>query len=543
MWTRVAAGMVLVCVAALSAQALQPAPRTRAGRPPAASATVRGRVTTRDAGAPLRGVEIRVRATDGRENRLVATDADGYFVVSDLAAGEWLITASKPGFISQQHGQERPFDAPQPLVLSTGVATANFSLRRAGAIAGRVVDEFGEPLAGVKMQVLRTRIQRGRRTLTAAGVSDQTDDTGAFRIFGLPAGEYYVAGSLRLAPAENLIIDAAGSPPTYYPGVPILADAQRIVLGTGEEQGNISFAIQRVHTVRVAGRVIAASGDATGASVELTSTTDFTVAMARYGTIVAPDGSFELTDVAPGSYAIRSTYVKQGGEEMQQAYVPVTVGTTDLSDVVVVLARPAVIDGGLVADGTTTLPANLRMSVVAASTRDSHVEMGGIVPNGRRFRVRASGPSALRVEGLPETLMVKAIEIGGRDVADTMIELAGGETYDARVVLTDRITELAGRVTTGGSPAPRAQVVVFADDPAKWLYGSRFVQTARADDTGNFRVRALPAESRYVAVALDYLEEEEQWDPEFLDRLRARGSAVSIGDGERKSIDLGLITR
>jgi hypothetical protein len=82
---------------------------------------------------------------------------------------------SKTGFITQQYGQTRPFAAAQPLTVGERQSLqANFTLGRAGAISGRVLDEFGDPVAGARVQVLRSRYARGRRTLAPTGVGDQT---------------------------------------------------------------------------------------------------------------------------------------------------------------------------------------------------------------------------------------------------------------------------------------------------------------------------------------------------------------------------------
>ena len=70
-------------------------------------------------------------------------------------------------------------------------------LPRGSVIAGRIVDEFGEPLTGAQVSVQRYAYVNGMRQLRPAGQGDRTDDQGAFRVFGLPPGEYYVSATLR----------------------------------------------------------------------------------------------------------------------------------------------------------------------------------------------------------------------------------------------------------------------------------------------------------------------------------------------------------
>ena len=60
------------------------------------------------------------------------------------------------------------------------------------AIAGRVVDEDGDPLAHVHIQALRYAYQDGRRQLVPQKFAE-TDDQGYYRIPGLTVGRYQVS--------------------------------------------------------------------------------------------------------------------------------------------------------------------------------------------------------------------------------------------------------------------------------------------------------------------------------------------------------------
>ena len=118
-----------------------------------------------------------------------------------------------------------------------------------------------------------------------------------------------------------------------------------------------------------------------------------------------------------------------------------------------------------------------------------------------------------------------------------------GQPLAARVVVTNRVSSVAGVVASGDVAAANAHVVLFADEPSRWTYLSRYVQAVRADASGRFVVPRLPPDDRYLAVAVDYLEEEEQFDPEFLDRMRSRARRFALADGERAAFTLPLIER
>jgi len=85
--------------------------------------------------------------------------------------------------------------------------------------------------------------------------------------------------------------------------------------------------------------------------------------------------------------------------------------------------------------------------------------------------------------------------------------------------------------------------VLFPEDAAQWVFPSRRVRMVRVDQTGVFRAQSLPPGERYLAVAVDYLEQGEFQDPLFLERMRGRATAFSLTDGENKNVDLTLVER
>jgi hypothetical protein len=132
-------------------------------------------------------------------------------------------------------------------------------------------------------------------------------------------------------------------------------------------------------------------------------------------------------------------------------------------------------------------------------------------------------------------------------VTDKPVELRDGQNGTLRVVLTDRTSDVVGTVgaTSFASNAPSSQatVVVFADDERRWGYPSRFIRIARTSGQGAFRVPGLPPDETYRAIAVDYLEDGEESDPEFLQRMRERATRFSLREGEQQALGLRLIQR
>ncbi len=512
-------------------------------RPPAVTGQLRGRVTALNSDSPVRGAEV--TATLGREQapvfvdggeRTAVTDDDGRFDFGAVPAGEWRVTVKKTGFVSWQPGQRRPFERPAPLTVAAGRATrADVAIPRGSAIAGRVYDEFTEPISNVRVNVYRARMRDGRRTLEAVGLADQTDDTGAFRIHGLAPGDYYVAASLRMAPADS-VVDSTYSP-TYFPGTGSLAEAQRIRLGLAGE-ALAEFQLLPVRRVRISGTVVAAGGDAARAFLNLVSDGSELGVPLGIGGATLPDGSFTLPDVAPGSYTLYASL--RSGEPEESAEARLVVGTDDLAGVTLVTSRQATIRGRIATDAAAAgIPGGLR--VTARSWRAGGPMTAGDIA-AASFEIAApAGPFQLEVHGLPDTWTVQSVVVDGVDAIDTPLELRPGQAVTARIVLTSRVTELRG-VARSTASARATNVVVFPEDPALWVQPRR-LRTVPVDARGAFRVTRLPPGDRYLAVAVDYLEEGEGTDPEFLSDIANRAARVALAEGELRALELSVIER
>ena len=511
------------------------------------TASIRGLVTSADTNSPVRRAQVRATSADTRSARLSTTDADGRFELRDLPAGRWTISATKGGFVTQQFGQRHSFESVEPVDLADGQRfTANFTLSRGSAITGRVSDEFGDPITGARVQVLRSQVQQGRRRLVPTANGAQTDDTGAFRVFGLAPGEYYVAASLQAAPADSST-NPVSYAPTYFPGTGNIADAQRLTLTLGTEQSGINFVLQPVRAVRVSGTVVDSNGAPTQALLNLTPAGFGDDGGLQLGNParVLPDGSFTILNVVPGEYVLTVNGRPNGNATPEVASMPVTVGNDDLAGVSIATSKGGTIRGTIVADNNAKVATtNIQVSVQALRPAPGNFQPRTQVSSGGTFELNGLiGAHVLRVDRLPDGWTVKSIRANGRDITDTALEFRGSEAATVQVVLTNRISEVSGAVKANGQPVTSASVVLFPEDAAQWVFPSRRVRMVRVDQTGVFRAQSLPPGERYLAVAVDYLEQGEFQDPLFLERMRGRATAFSLTDGENKNVDLTLVER
>jgi hypothetical protein len=500
---------------------------------------------------------------DGRFSRLVTTNGEGRYELRNLPAGAYKLTVSKSGFITLEFGQRRPFETASTIAVGEGqTAAGNVALIRGGAIYGRVLDPFGEPSIGTRVQVLRVRVEGSTRRLVSVGVGDQTDDTGAFRLYGLPPGDYYVSASTGLIDAVKR--DA----PVYFPGTLNFAEAQPIALGVGADASADFQIVEAARSVRVSGIVMNSAGaPAPGAMINLRSE-GVTMAPNSPSALqlhddAGPDGSFSIQNVPPGPYTLTAMLpmarpdlptsgtfgVPQAAmrEQMlnnvpETAALPIVVAGEDISGVSLLTRRGGRIKGQFVADTGVgrPLPKGLRVTLRSPGPGNMTMQMSG--GNDTDFQLAGmSGLTRLDVEGMPDGWAVKSILLDGDDVTDDAFDLTG-KTGNLRVVLTDRLTSLSGTVQSNRDIRDH-NVVVFADDATKWTSPSRFVRTTRADAEGRFQIRGLPPGQRYLAAALDYLEDGEEQNRQLLERLRSRATSVTLGDGEQRAIQVDLIAR
>lgn len=518
---------------------------------------IAGRVTAAGSTQPLRRAILRIHGEGLQEGRMTATDEGGRYEFKELPAGRFFLTASKAGYAAVQHGQRRPGEGGRPLDLAEGQQLGNvdFTLPPGAVITGRLTDEFGEPVADVPVRVLRYRYIDGRRQLVpSGGWMNQTDDLGRFRIWGLEAGEYYVlaAGESRSFGMGGQSDIRSGFAPTYFPGTPSLSEAQSIRVTAGQEMGPVSFAIVPARTAQVTGIVL----DSQGAPISggfvmvqegFASSMMFTM---RGGGMIRPDGTFVVSGLAPGDYVFHVNHgggMPGGGPSVEEsASVKVSVASEDVTGLTIVTSPGSLAHGQAFfeAPPPDTLKPSEFVFIVTTMEPISPIRARFVtLRDDWTFEARVhESPAVIRSTKMPEGWVLKAVMHGGVDVTDTGVEFRQGDSLDGiQLVITNRISRVTGVVNDErGRRARDYVVIVFAEDPARWSAQSRYLGMARPAQDGRFEVSRLPA-GQYLAAALDYLEDGQHTDPEYLATLRGRAVPFQLSDGEQKTLTLSLI--
>ncbi len=558
--------------------------RDPTGREPAKTGTGRiaGRVVAPDTGAPIRRADVHLMAPEAGV-RMARTDEEGRFDFRDLPAGRYSLSATRSGYVSVQYGQQRAFEQGRPIELADKqvMTRADIAMPRGGVIAGRITDEFGEPVTEAMVMVLRRSWANGRRRLMPAGRTAQTNDLGQYRVYGLPPGEYYVSGSVRgidrpmVEPGRGPALASlppgydSGYAPTYFPGAAGPAGAQAVTVAIAQEAQNTDFALVPVRLARISGTVIGSDGKPLeNAMVNPRPAGVFDVGFGMsLGRPTGKDGRFDISGLAPGDYILQvhqvqvmtsgdgnSTMVTRmvvgpggGSGERESATMPLTITGDDLSDLLIMTSRGVTASGRIRFDGEAPPPASSVRVMAMPQESDggpSFTSPSSVKPDGRFELSGLLGMRSVRVLGLPPGWRVEAIRLDGEDVTDAGIDFKPGmDASGLDITVTSKVTEVSGTVTAGnGDPIKDYTVVVFSDSPDHWVVPfTRWVTGSRPDQDGRFRIRSLPPGS-YQVVALEYIEQGAWGDPELLERLRVHGKRVTLSAGSPAALVLKLTT-
>jgi hypothetical protein len=133
-------------------------------KPAPASGQISGHLYQADTGAPLAKAGIVLIPVTGTslnvtgERRFAVTDAGGFYIFTQVAAGTYTVGTSPQGFISRYFDDVASPEDARILSVSAGETMERIDIRviRAGVISGTVLDEENHPLQ-VAVQAVRLR--------------------------------------------------------------------------------------------------------------------------------------------------------------------------------------------------------------------------------------------------------------------------------------------------------------------------------------------------------------------------------------------------
>ena len=545
------------------------------------NASIRGVVVDGMTGAPIRraAVSLVIEEPDREGSRVEATTADtnGQFEFAGVPAGRVQVTASRVGYFDYDNIWNGEPEEPQWQTIAPGqrIQGVRIALYRGGVVAGRVLDEFGEPAVGVEIDVLRREPGNrggGVRT-TSSPITPTTDDTGAFRVWGLAPGEYLVGARPNRFVADAPADEEArrqGYAATYFPGTASLSNARAVRVEPGRDTAGVSFGLLMVPLATVRGTVQLppdTSGRAINLGVGLVAPERLDGYVTR-GARPREDGSFEIPRLAPGTYQITARHFQTGGVEYWGT-AEIAVNGGDLDGVAIPMRAGAIVRGrvhtengepvgvpvmvSLRTDDTTRAPQPRPVRTYSDGSFRLEGAFGAQHVRAVEARmIPGSEAPGINVRALQEvtpatrpltTWWLKSITMNGRDVTDEPIDFSRGDVM-LDITMTNRMASVRGSVSWNRTASRRRpSVIIFPDDDTRWMRGSRAIGASEVDEAGRFDVRGMPAGDRYLAVAVDGAARSVLAQPEMLQALRALATPLRIDDGGMHELALTAVPR
>ena len=526
-----------------------------------ATAVICGRILTAN-GRPAGRASVRMLAPTGGVPRTTTADLDGRYEFTAVRAGDYRISAGKPGYVALEFGQRRAFEHGKIVAVRAGetLEKIDITLANAGAISGRVFDENGDPLEAVNVRLMQLQFGANRRQLLpVVDVGARvTNDQGAYRLYGVPPGQYIVLANVAdQSRGQAVTIVPIGYVPTYYPGTPKPSEAQLITVGLSQDVSAIDMVLARLPTASVSGIVVDSQGQPSRPAIVLaTSQRSGGLAAEPFMKGTNVDGTFEFRNVPPGEWVLQAMGPASPQGEGEFASQFVTVNGRDIRDLRLQMSAGSRVEGRVVFEGGGDVAAS-SVVVTAPPSDFDRAPLGGVGP-GRFIQVRAdgtfrldglNGPRRIRLVRAPESWSLKAVIANGIDVTDTPLTFGTREASltGVEIILTKNTARVSGSVTDeGGRPVTDYTAIVFARDPDRWYQGSRFWKFTRPRQDGTFAIPDLPAGEYYVA-AVDWMQGTEgfgEWqDPAFLHSIAPRATRVTLAEGQSVSMTPRLIVR
>ena len=542
-------GLLLLpaAVAAQSAAGQRP-PREAAiaSGPSAANCVLRGHVLDALTGLPLRNVLMSVSPSradgDAREGREALTGPDGRWEMNGLTPGMYRVRAYKSTHVAMASAfSEGPLVA---LTSTRPERTVETTLMPGGVIAGRVVDADGEPVP--RQPVMAVPATREERVSGWQPVF--TDDHGAFRVFGLRPAAYVLVSMTRATPVGRKASRAQSQVMTFYPGVVRAEDAERLQVTAGGEISGLVLTLQTARAVSARGRVIVSADRLQAAQVGFMPKGSATYAeeLVREpgGAPVAADGTFELRSLQSGDYIV-SVRAELHNGQIEMGELSVSVGEEPLDGLVIATHGPARVRGRVVADGGAKRP-NLSLARVVVEPVNNGRLVGvreyPIGDNGSFEAEAFSSPVRLFVDNLGGTWRLKAVRWKGDNVMRSGLPIAGAEVVeDVELVIEPLNSHLRGVISNAEDATKKgARIVVLLMHDDAHASDLHLTATIIADENSFTSSRPLAA-GQYLAVAV--VEPElSKVTSVFLESLREKATAVTLGVNESKSLSLALVT-
>ncbi len=435
-----------------------------------------------------------------------------------VAPGWYTVLYSKDGYGSNDIARLSRIEVPasgDPLKLE-------MQMDPLARIAGRVLDERGEPISLAKLELIDVDARSGQEGASrafffrnnvaySAGQRQSyiADGDGQFSLGNLRPGTYIISAAVpaNFDPPPPLDGKDRAWIKTYYPKVGFREGALKILLRPGMETGDVEIRMQAVAVRHVRGTVLGPK-DEPAANAILKVAENVTV---------SEDGQFDLS-LFDGEWKIAAQKSDDEIGVLRGAEV-VRVSGRDVEGIKLRMVAPVAVTGTIIYDPPLDPKAKKDGIVIEINGKEYRKPVDAMLPRLALVSTEAGGRGAAelevntvpgevnRLEAYPGTYSVEvsddppyfvdSIRVGGRELLDRKLSVVAPVSLD--VILRKTGGGLSGKVEQGKDCSVLAQPM---DSVTVWAN-----RTVTCDEKGNYRFEALrPGEYLVWAVGKSDLE-------------------------------------
>ena len=480
-----------------------------------------------------------------RDEFVTLTDEAGKFSFSGALGVAWSLGVSHRNYRAPNSDQDiahfRDIGQSKPDSLT-------IKLDPLAVIEGKVTNEDGEPVPHMPVELFKIEIKDGRRTSRRHDARN-TDDQGAYRLWSLSPGAYYLKVSGTPAASQS----GVDYGPVYYPSSPDMEGAKMIRLAPGETL-HADFSVTGRTAYRVKGTFLTPIADRR-ISVRLLRGDDETT---NHFNVATSTNSFDTRDVTPGVYTLQAYAFAPRGTLFGETQI--TVGDADLSGVSIDLLPPISVsgtadpphqEGSLQLTATHSnprrLPPGLMPTSKASINQEGKFSLDNLWPGHYDFEVRRNGfPKAY----------IRSFTAGSIDLLAIGLTITSGAPEPIKIQLSEGAAAINAKLA---EIVPDAEMVFVALQPKSGAAGQLTIVQISASvviDTRKLNSQMSELLTKYVPSTFaglapgDYAiyawrdsQQIEYKNPAVLAALSTHAVTVSVGSGETKEVTLKLIPK
>ncbi len=426
-------------------------------------------------------------------------------------------------------------------------------LRPLASISGLLLDQDGDPLPNMNVQLLASVWSRGKRIWQMrSGAS--SNERGEFRIHSIPPGRYLLAvlpqGRQPVATRSDVSLGETQQELTYarvfYPSAMSIADAQPIEVKAGADIQDISLRMTAVPTATVNCHIEMPEGlsPETGVQVMFFPRDELSGALGAANAGYTPNGTLTINGLIPEHYRV-VTMIQGGSEYRGVDEIEVRPGS---QDVALHLGKGARLAGHLELQGPDAGEI-AKFNVVllagdAASFGPNRLSVP-VQPDGSfAFPAVMPGVWDIDVQPVPKGGYVKSMKLGDQDVLTEEMNITAATGASLNIIVSSQGGVLTGTVKRPDNPAAeltgRSLPVVLLAPTGRYNHVLSFFMLRPATEDGSYQIRGITP-GAYRVFAFERFDRTSMQDGDFMARIEPLGKPVEIHEGEQVHLDLDVL--